>query len=173
MRDLVYRKWDRNLTTIVIGGLAASIVMGMWQMVVEALLPDGTGFFGPLVAIGATIVRDLQGTANPLPVDIVALVLGAAGHMMNSVVLAFVFGTVAPRYVRGTLPLAVAGMAYGVVVFVITWFIIVPLIDPLMHNVNGVVFFLGHLMWGLALGWLWARFGMDSRAGIAESGGRA
>lgn len=159
-----------QIKSILIGGIVASIVMGMWQMVVEAILPDGAGFFGPLIAIGATVVRDLQGAGNPIPMDIVALVLGLAGHMMNSVILAAVFGLVVPRFVHGTTALLIGGMVYGAAVFVGMWFVVVPLIDPLMHNVNGVVFLVGHLMWGAALGLLWARFGAPSQATHAETG---
>lgn len=88
-----------------------------------------------------------------------ATVLGLAGHMMNSVILAAVFGLVVPRFVSGAWPLLFGGMLYGAVVFAVMWFVVVPLVDPLMHNLNVLVFLLGHLMWGAALGLLWARFG--------------
>jgi hypothetical protein len=39
------------------------------------------------------------------------------------------------------------------------WFVIVPVVDPLVLNLNGVVFLASHLMWGAALGLLWPRFG--------------
>jgi uncharacterized membrane protein YagU involved in acid resistance len=45
----------------------------------------------------------------------------------------------------------VAGLVYGVVVYVVMWFIILPLLDPVMLNLNAFVFFLGHMMWGVAL----------------------
>lgn len=151
-----------HIRSILIGGIAASIVMGMWQMIVEALLPNGAGFFGPVLAIGATIVRDLQGSSNPIPFGLLALVLGLAGHMMNSVILAAVFGFVVPRFVTGTWPLLIGGMVYATVVFFVMWFLVVPLVDPLMHNLNGFVFLVGHLMWGAALGLLWARFGSSA-----------
>ena len=67
--------------------MGASIVLAMLEMIVGAVLPNGAGFFGPPVAIGATLVREVQGSSNPLPVNGLALVLGLAGHMMNSVIL--------------------------------------------------------------------------------------
>ena len=82
---------------ILIAGIGASLVLAMWEMIVEAVIPDGAGFFGPPIAIGATIVRDLQGSANPIPFDVVALVLGLMGHMMNSVILAVIFGLIVTR----------------------------------------------------------------------------
>ena len=131
----------------------------MWEMVVEAVLPDGAGFFGPPIAIGATLVRDLQGASNPIPFDLAALVIGLAGHMMNSVILAAIFGLAIGRRGLGTSAVLAAGMVWGAIVFVAMWFVIVPVVDPLVLNLNGVAFLAGHLMWGAALGLLWARFG--------------
>jgi len=108
--------------------------------IVEAVLPGGAGFFGPVIAIGATVARDLQGSSNPIPFDVGALVLGLAGHMMNSVVLAAVFGFFASRFVREPGKLAVAGVVYGIIVWGLMWFVVLPLVDPLMLNLNGLVF---------------------------------
>jgi hypothetical protein len=145
-----------NGRTIIIGGIVASLVLAMWEMVVEALIPGGAGFFGPPVAIGATIVRDLQGSANPLPVEPLALVLGLAGHMMNSVVLAAIFGALVARSSLGTVGLVVGGIVWGGAIFLAMWYAILPAIDSLMLNLNGPAFLLGHVMWGAALGLLWA-----------------
>lgn len=153
-----------NTRAILIGGIAASLVIAMWEMIVEAILPAGAGFFGPPIAIGATIIRDLQGSANPIPFDLGGLVLGLAGHMMNSVILAVVFGLAVGRRALGTASLAVAGMVWGAAVFAAMWFVVVPAVDPLVRNLNGAAFFAGHLMWGAALGVLWARFGVQARA---------
>ncbi len=147
-----------NVRRIVVGGVIASLVIAMWEMVVEAIIPDGAGFFGPPIAIGAAIVRDLQGSANPIPFDGLALILGLMGHMMNSVILAAVFGLIVSRLSLSSGRTALGGMAWGVAVFIGMWFVVAPLIDPLMLNVNAAAFFLGHVMWGLALGVLWARY---------------
>jgi hypothetical protein len=152
-----------NTRAILIGGVAASLVIAMWEMLVEAILPSGAGFFGPPVAIGATIIRALQGSANPIPFDLAALVVGLAGHMMNSVILAAIFGVAVGRRSLGTAPLVVAGMVWGAVVFAAMWFAIVPVLDPLVLNLNGAAFFAGHLMWGAAIGILWARLGAPGR----------
>lgn len=77
--------------------------------------------------------------------------------MMNSVVLAAVFGFFASRFVREPGKLAVAGAVYGIIVWGLMWFVVLPLVDPLMLNLNGLVFLIGHMMWGAALGFLWSR----------------
>jgi hypothetical protein len=147
-----------------IGGIAASLVIAMWEMIVEAVLSGGAGFFGPPIAIGATIIRDLQGSPNPIPFDLAALLLGLAGHMMNSVILAVVFGVAVGRRGLGSTALLLAGIAWGVVVFAAMWFVVVPAIDPLVLNLNGVAFLAGHVTWGAALGFLWARVGTGERS---------
>lgn len=152
-----------NTRAILIGGIVASLVIAMWEMIVEALLPDGAGFFGPPIAIGATIIRDLQGSGNPIPFDLAALLLGLAGHMMNSVILAVVFGVLVGRRGLGTASLLGAGVVWGVVVFAAMWFVVVPAVDPLVLNLNGIAFLAGHMMWGAALGLLWARVGVSDR----------
>ena len=148
-----------NIRAILIGGIVASLVIAMWEMAVEAVIPDGAGFFGPPIAIGAVLVRDLQGASTPIPFDLSALVIGLVGHMMNSVILAMVFGLAVGR--RGLRPssLLAAGMAWGAIVFGAMWFVVVPVVDPLVLNLNGLAFLAGHLMWGAALGLLWSRFG--------------
>ena len=40
-----------NARSIFIGGIAASLVIAMWEMIVEGVLPGGAGFFGPPIAI--------------------------------------------------------------------------------------------------------------------------
>jgi len=153
-----------NTRAILIGGIAASLVIAMWEMIVEAVLPGGAGFFGPPIAIGGTIIRDLQGSQNPIPFDLAALLLGLAGHMMNSVILAAVFGVVVGRRGLGTTSLLGAGILWGVVVFAAMWFVVVPVVDPLVLNLNGIAFLAGHMMWGAALGLLWGRFGAADRS---------
>jgi hypothetical protein len=153
-----------NTRAILVGGIAASLVIAMWEMVVEAILPDGASFFGPPIAIGATIVRDLQGVQNPIPFEGAALVIGLAGHMMNSVILAVVFGLAIGRRDLSTTRLLTAGIAWGVMVFAVMWFVVVPAIDPLVLNLNGVAFLIGHMMWGAALGLLWSRFAGAERS---------
>ncbi len=151
-----------DIRKVIIVGIAASLVIAMWEMVVEALIPDGAGFFGAPIAIGATVVRDLQGSANPIPFDAVALVVGLVGHMMNGIILAAIFGLVVSRLTLSTGAIIGLGMAFGVVVFAAMAFIVNPAVDPLMGNLNAPVFFVGHLMWGAALGFLWTRIGMTS-----------
>jgi hypothetical protein len=141
-----------DLRRVVIAGLIASVVMGMLEMIFEAVA--GAGFWSPVVFIGATVLRRLQSVAVPVPFVFWGVVLGLAGHMMNSVVLGFVFARIAGRtpWSRGTRVLA--GAVYALVIFVVMWYAVLPLIDPVMLKLNGPFFAVAHLMWGAALGLL-------------------
>jgi len=157
-----------DVRRIFISGVVASLVLAMWEMVVEAVLPSGAGFFGPPIAIGATIVRDLQGAGNPIPFNALALVLGLMGHMMNSVILAALFGVFVARTSLSSTATIGLGIAWGVVVYAARWFVALPIVDPLMLNLNALVFLGAHMMWGGALGLIWVRFGGERTAVLAR-----
>ena len=158
-----------DLRRIVIAGIGASLVIAMLEMIFEAIIPDGAGFFGPPIAIGATIVRDVQGSANPIPFDLGAFGIGLVGHMMNSIILAAIFGLFVSRRTMSPGATVMAGMAWGAAVFVGMWFVVVPIVDPVMHNLNAAAFFVAHLMWGAALGLIWTRFGASTEQDHAHA----
>ncbi len=147
------------LYKLLAGGLVASIVMAMWEMIVEAVIPNGAGFWGAPIYIGATVLRNLQTVAKPVPFDALGLITGMMGHMMNSVIFGLIFAfLIAPRF-KSLISQIVAGVVYGVVIFPVMWFAIVPLVDSVMLNLNAIVFLIGHMMWGVALGFINFRFG--------------
>ncbi len=142
-----------NRTLRLLGaGLIASLVMGMWEMMAEALLPHGAGFWSAPTYIAATVFRGLQSVARPVPFDPMAVVAGLMGHMMNSVILGLVFGFgIAPR-LKSIGSRIMAGMVFGGVIYAVMAFAVAPFVDPAMGNLNAMAFLLGHLMWGGALG---------------------
>ncbi|HEC24252.1 MAG TPA: hypothetical protein ENI95_15185 [Chloroflexi bacterium] len=137
---------------LLIGGLVASMVMGMWEMILEAVIPGGSGFWSPVIYIAATVLRGLQSAGSPVSFHLPGVVLGLMGHMMNSAILGLIFALlIAPR-LRSPGGQIIGGMVFGVMIFAVMWFGVLPLIDPVMLNLNFVVFLLGHAMWGVALG---------------------
>lgn len=136
-------------------GLVASIVMGMVEMLYEAM--GGAGFWSPVVFIAATVLRNLQSVPVPVAFMAIPVVLGFMGHMMNSVVLGLVFSAIFSRSVMSRGTQVGAGVVYALVVFAVMWYIVVPAIDPVMLKLNGTVFAIAHMMWGAALGLLTSR----------------
>lgn len=135
---------------VLIAGLVASMVMGMITMVFEAVA--GAGFWSHVVYISATILRDLQTVGTPVPFLPLPVVLGLMGHMMNSVVLGLVFVALVATRLRDSTKVTVAGVVYGLAVFLVMWLVVVPLVGPVMLRLNATVFAIAHLMWGGVLG---------------------
>lgn len=135
---------------IIYAGLLASVMMGMIQMVYEGIW--GAGFWSPVVFIAATVLRSLQNVSLPVVFSALPVILGLMGHMMNSVILSIIFELLIAPHVKGRAMLAISGMIYALVVFFFMWYVVVPAVDPVFLHLNGRVFSLAHLMWGLTLG---------------------
>ena len=135
---------------VLVPGLVASLVLGMWQMIVEAIV--GAGLWSPPIYIAATLLRGLQGAGSPASFDLAGVGLGLMGHMMNSVIFGLVFAFLIGPRLPSLGRQIVAGLVYGVAIFAAMWYIVLPLVNPVMLNLNTGVFFLGHMMWGAALG---------------------
>ena len=136
---------------VLLAGLVASMVMGMWEMLLEQFV-GGNGFWSPVVYITATILRDYQNVATPVPFALVPVVLGLMGHMMNSVILGFIFAGVAPKITQSTNGLIGLGLAYGVMIMLVMWLVVLPVANPVMLRLDFVIFLLAHMMWGIGLG---------------------
>lgn len=141
---------------VVIAGLLASVVMGMMVMLAEAAV--GAGFWAPVTFIGATVLRGLQTIDVPVPFVLGAVVLGLMGHMMNSVVLGALFTRLVARSAWVRAEVVIAGVVYGLAVFGIMWYGVLPVVDPVMLKLNAAAFAISHLAWGAVLGLLVSRF---------------
>lgn len=141
-----------SIRRVLVAGIVASLVMGMIEMIYEALAGDG--FWSPAVYIGATVLRGLQSVRIPVAFDFWGVVLGLMGHMMNSVIFGLIFTAIFARSARSRGGLVVPGAIYALIIFFVMWYVVAPAIDPVILNLNAVVFAIAHIMWGAALGWL-------------------
>lgn len=138
-----------NTRRIIVAGLIASIAMGMIEMIYEAVAGDG--FWSPIIYIGATVLRGLQSLHSPVGFHFWGVVLGLMGHMMNSVILTWTFTSLIVRRIGSRGPLPVMGAIYGLVVFFVMWYVVIPVVDAVMLNLNATVFALAHIVWGAVL----------------------
>ena len=143
-----------SLKRVIIAGLIASVVMGMVSMLGEVVA--GAGFWAAPTLIAATLLRNLQSLEAPVSFLFLPFVLGLMGHMMNSVILTGVFDVVLGQRVAGVVARLIAGMAFGLMVFIVMWFVVLPVINPVMLILNPAVFAVAHLMWGAVMGVLLA-----------------
>jgi hypothetical protein len=146
-----------DIRRVLLGGIVASLVMGMIEMIYEAIA--GSGFWAPVVYIGATVLRGLQTVQPPVAFNFWGVVLGLMGHMMNSIILGFIFVALFARGSRARGALVTSGAAYGLAVFFVMWYLVVPVVDPVLRQLNAPVFAAAHMMWGAALGGLLAKAG--------------
>lgn len=144
-----------SMQRVILGGLVASIAMAMVEMFYEGVF--GVGFWAAPTFIAATILRDLQGIALPVTFSLVPVVLGMMGHMMNSVVLGFVYSHTLGALGKNAVSGALIGALYALALFIVMWFAVLPVIDPVMLNLDAVVFALSHIVWGGVLGFMVAR----------------
>lgn len=143
-----------NRQTLVRGalaGMAGGVVMAMWSMIVLWL--TGVGFWAPLNFIAHTFWRGA-------PLDETfsggALILGLVIHMMMSAILGMMLAIALSRpspASRNRAALAVSGMVFGIVVWLVMQYLIWPAIDEAAAPLfTAWVFAIGHLMYGLVTG---------------------
>jgi uncharacterized membrane protein YagU involved in acid resistance len=133
-------------------GLIAGLIFAMWAMAVGI-------FTSNLWAAPQGIAQSLGIGQQGHDFQPVPFIVGLMGHMMNSIIFGLVFfAIVAVLKVRGNT-LVVAGMAYGLVVYLL---MVDVVLRGLLSATSGSFlranpewsWVIGHLMYGLALGLL-------------------
>jgi hypothetical protein len=137
----------------VLAGLGAGGVFIVAEMIINAVL--GKPFFGPLRLIGS-IVLGPQALDPSYPFRS-AIISGLIVHLVLSIVFSFVFLflVITAKLSRGTSELMLLGFAYGVILWIVNFYLIAPKAFPQFANVtpfwNG---FLAHsVFYGIPLGW--------------------
>ncbi len=146
-----------NIRRVFVASVIASVVMGMIEMVYEGVA--GAGFWSPLTFIGATVLRGLQTVPVPVSFNLLGVVVGLMGHMMNSFIFGIILGWIISHASLSRTGLVSTGVAYALGIFLVMWYVVVPGIDPVMLKLNGAVFAISHVMWGAALGLIMAPSG--------------
>ncbi len=135
-------------------GLVAGMAFAMWAMVVGIF---ASKLWAPPQGIAQSIGIGAQGW----DFQFVPFILGIMGHMMNSIIIGLVFlAAVAALRLRGAL-LVVAGLTYGVVVYLVMYY---PILRGILASTSGSFltsnpewsWVLAHVMYGMILGLLLA-----------------
>jgi hypothetical protein len=138
--------WIKSALAGLVGGLAMAL---SWN-IGSAL--TGRGFWTPLNTVGTTMpggdtISTTFGTYT---------ITGAFLHLLTSacwgVVFGMVLGLVVPRFARDMGRATLAGLAFGVGVFVIMGLILGPLLNPSIMSINWVNYFVGHVVFGAVTG---------------------
>ncbi len=134
-------------------GIISGTVMAMMEMMYEGIW--GIGFWAPPVTIAATVLRDFQSVALPISTFLfIPVMLGIMMHMVNSVIFDQIFTRVISLHMASRAKRVIAGAIFGMVIFTLMWFVVLPLVNPVMLKLNGVVFVMAHALWGAILGFM-------------------
>jgi hypothetical protein len=132
----------------IIGGLLGSVLMGMVAMILFPIFAIGS-FWQPMNLIAA-VFNQPWGTD---PGFGIASIVGLIVHMMMAAILGLIFVWSMRTRASGAALVGVA-IVWGLVVWVVAHFIILPFIDPVMARIFPAwLFALIHAMYGVGLGW--------------------
>lgn len=148
---------DRGLGIGMVLGLVAGAVFIVFETLAAGVL--GPGFLGPLQMIGAILLGQgaLEELATPAPVAGVGLVI----HFLLSAIYGGTFAAIVVliRPIKRNRWLLVgAATLFGLLLWIINFYVISPVAFPWFGMANPIVQFLSHtIFYGTALGLLFAR----------------
>lgn len=138
--------WFKSAAAGVVGGLAMAL---SWN-IGSAL--GGRGFWTPLNTVGTT-TPDIAAIATTFGAYTIT---GAFLHLLTSMCWGVVFGAflglVLPHFARSQSRSVLAGLGFGVGVFVIMGLIVGPLLNPAVTSINWANYLIGHLVFGAVTG---------------------
>ena len=130
----------------IVGGVIGAVIMAMWAMMVAAV--SGVGLWAPVQLIAVV----WYGPAAMMHVQAGVVFAGLMTHMMMGAMLgtglAVLFRVVPQMAASGARLLW--GVGYGLIVWLVSQFVALPLVDPTMaSHMAPWAFALGHMMFGL------------------------
>ena len=142
-----------------LGGALAGLAGGLAMALVAALISmvQRQDIWHEAKAI-ASVVLGAQAAALPgfaaLPV-----LLGTLIHLIVAMLLGAIFGIVTRRWLQ--LPSdfgipVVSGLAYGLLVWLVAYFVVLPLVDPWLLDSYAPAFIVQHIVYGTVTGLCYA-----------------
>lgn len=161
----------RTVLNWVLAGLIAGMVFAMWAMAVGI-------FTSTLWAPPQGIAQSIGIGAAGHNFQLVPFVVGLMGHMMNSIVLGVIFIAIARALRFQGMPAVVAGMVYGVIVYVgMYWVLLRGVLSSTSASFLSAnpewSWIAAHLMFGVVLGALAAYGPLRSFYGQAARSAQA
>jgi len=145
-----------------LGGTLAGLAGGLAMAVVAALLSASMGqdiwhepkriaviVYGPAALAGSGF--------DPGPV-----LVGSLMHLLVSALLGALFGIVTRRWLHLTSDFGtpvMAGLVYGLLIWLVAYFVVLPLFNPALLEVYAPAFIIQHVAYGVVLGlvYMWLR----------------
>ncbi|HWQ13452.1 MAG TPA: hypothetical protein VNL77_11665 [Roseiflexaceae bacterium] len=141
--------------SVAAAGVIAGLVGGLAMAVVGALLALATQvdiWFMPKAI--AAVVMGRAAVANP-GFDAAPVVVGTLIHFVVSALLGVIYALLMSRVLRVTTEYGapvVGGLVYGALIWLVAYFIVVPLINPMLQEVYQPSFIIQNLVYGTVTG---------------------
>jgi hypothetical protein len=145
-----------------LGGALAGLAGGLAMAIVAALLSVAMGLDiwrqPKLIAAmiyGPSVIDSAGFAAGPV-------LLGSLIHMLVAALLGAVFGIVTRRMLHLTSDFwtpVLVGLIYGLLLWLAAYFIVLPIVNPLLLEMYAPAFIIQHLAYGLVTGlvYMWLR----------------
>lgn len=156
MSTIAIRRDETNATLILrfLPGLVAGTAFAMWAMIVGIF---ASRLWAPPQGIAQSVGIGAQGWNFQL----IPFIVGVMGHMMNSIIIGLIFLAVAAALKLRGIALVIAGMVYGVVVYLVMYY---PILRGVLASNSGSFlssnpewsWVVAHVMYGMILGLLLA-----------------
>jgi hypothetical protein len=145
-----------------LGGAIAGLIGGIAMALVGAIISAWLG--GDIWLESKQIAAVVYGTAATAQSGFVAgpVLVGTALHLIASTALGALFGIVIRRMLLLTsefgMPL-LAGLIYGLLVWLVAYFLVLPVVDPALLTTYAPAFIVQHLVYGSVTGlmYTWLR----------------
>lgn len=145
-----------------LGGALAGLAGGVAMAVVAALITAwmGQDIWHESKRIAA-IVYGPAALASP-GFDLGPVLVGSLIHLLVSALLGAIFGIVTRRWLRLTSDFGtpvLAGLIYGLMVWMVAYFVVLPILNPALLEVYAPAFIIQHVVYGVVTGlvYMWLR----------------
>lgn len=139
---------------VVISGLIAGIVFLMAEMMMLAMA--GQSPWGP-PRMMAAMVQGKEVLPPPATFDLSIMMVAMIVHMMLSIAFAFVFGLVYKMLGRSLAMALILGAVFGLAMYFLNFYVMTG-VWPWFEMARGMISIIGHLIFGVVLGWAYHKF---------------
>jgi hypothetical protein len=145
-----------------LGGALAGLAGGLAMAIVAALLSASMGqdIWHESKRIAAIVYGPAALAAAGF--DLGPVLVGSLLHLVVSAVLGAIFGIVTRRWLGLTSDFGtpvLAGLIYGMLVWLVAYFVVLPLLNPALLEVYAPAFIIQHVAYGIVTGlvYMWLR----------------
>lgn len=129
----------------------AAWAMVLIEMVYEGLW--GVGFWAPPVLISGVFFPEIAVTFPPIGFLLVPFILGLVIHKVTGFVFSVILSRLYRKFnINSPRTSMILGGVYGAIIFAVSWFVVLPFVNPALLMLEPSVFAVTHIVFGMILG---------------------